>query len=731
MATIQNRRTLRAADAFPDRTQTSLDNIQTFFFETEDNEDYLNEQIAGAAVGLVQYATWSELNAVTGSAAGQPGRVTAGDSGTHTDPVVGGTVDNAGDYRWSSSPAGWERIGDYSDASALEAEIDTARDGEANLNARLVRDAYDADALGARLTVQEDAATDARTIDMDNTLDERDRDGAYLWRYDEWGRMQVRRIDDPEEIARPGWSLVGLYGDQLLGLDKDGVLTETGQGVGGIGYIDGSDKPQAITEIGETVQLCAADAAFIERTGPDLYMVAYARPMIGAHQMRLHSARNGALAGSIFAGRVLAISEGHGQSNIPASGSSGDTPVQPAHRWASAVKMLSRVDKDPDVRLGVQAVSTTTQLFSSTYLTGFDSFQETIGISSYGGQTFFASYIDRLLTAQEADVGRPQVMLAAALGTGGATYAELGPSTETWTKISRARVAAKRLAKAAGVDIVRLPRKILHGESDILRFTQANIAAIGSGDAAYYDDLLEWRSEDDAAAITDLGLHASHEGLDLYITPARDLVNQPRVSAGMAMSWAEKNDPTHHCVAGPGYPLMAAYGDGSNPQHYQREGLEIAGELFALAEYERFWKLNDSWKTMQMVSATYVDSTHVDVEIYVPTLPLVVDTTVVAARPGNGFVILIDDTPASAVDIIGQAVQSTVGNVVTLRLEADGTIPTSFTNRHLAYGALSASGASAGTLDILPAGNIRDSTDIATRLGVTWHHWLNPHCLPF
>ncbi|WP_148087130.1 SGNH/GDSL hydrolase family protein, partial [Pseudogemmobacter humi] len=34
------------------------------------------------------------------------------DTGTHTDPVAGGTVANAGRYSWSASPAGWRRIGE-------------------------------------------------------------------------------------------------------------------------------------------------------------------------------------------------------------------------------------------------------------------------------------------------------------------------------------------------------------------------------------------------------------------------------------------------------------------------------------------------------------------------------------------------------------------------------------------------------------------------------------------
>lgn len=56
-------------------------------------------------------ATWSALSAIMGTAAGQGAEVLDADTGTHTDPVVGGTVANAGRFTWSASPAGWKWIG--------------------------------------------------------------------------------------------------------------------------------------------------------------------------------------------------------------------------------------------------------------------------------------------------------------------------------------------------------------------------------------------------------------------------------------------------------------------------------------------------------------------------------------------------------------------------------------------------------------------------------------------
>lgn len=82
------------------------------FDQIADDRVALESQIETAAAGNVVAPTWAELSAIAGTRAGQPGAVPASDVGTHADPVVGGTVKNAGAYTWSTSPAGWRRIGD-------------------------------------------------------------------------------------------------------------------------------------------------------------------------------------------------------------------------------------------------------------------------------------------------------------------------------------------------------------------------------------------------------------------------------------------------------------------------------------------------------------------------------------------------------------------------------------------------------------------------------------------
>jgi hypothetical protein len=87
--------------------------------------------------GRLAFATYAELAAVTDQAKGTPAEVPTSDVGTHTDPVVGGTVDNSGVFRWSDSPAGWERIADV-DALSAEPFATAAAISEANAAASAV-----------------------------------------------------------------------------------------------------------------------------------------------------------------------------------------------------------------------------------------------------------------------------------------------------------------------------------------------------------------------------------------------------------------------------------------------------------------------------------------------------------------------------------------------------------------------------------------------------------------
>jgi len=76
------------------------------------------------------YLDWDTLEGVEGPADGAVAQVSTSDAGSHTDPVVGGTVSNSGLYQWSADPAGWQWVSATDAFLAQEAlaEIEPAKD---------------------------------------------------------------------------------------------------------------------------------------------------------------------------------------------------------------------------------------------------------------------------------------------------------------------------------------------------------------------------------------------------------------------------------------------------------------------------------------------------------------------------------------------------------------------------------------------------------------------------
>ncbi|CAN7506968.1 SGNH/GDSL hydrolase family protein [Pararhizobium sp. LjRoot238] len=106
------------------RTVLGLGNVNN---TSDANKPVSTAQAAAIAVvrdqitsNSISKDTWAALAAQAGTLAGQGAEVLDTDTGTHTDPVVGGTVPNAGRFSWSTSPAGWKRIG----ATGLTSKVD-------------------------------------------------------------------------------------------------------------------------------------------------------------------------------------------------------------------------------------------------------------------------------------------------------------------------------------------------------------------------------------------------------------------------------------------------------------------------------------------------------------------------------------------------------------------------------------------------------------------------------
>lgn len=69
------------------------------------------------AQNAVEFQLYADLAAATSMVNGDKALVSATDTGTHTDPVFGGTVPNSGLYVYDDSPAGWGRVG------AIDSEV--------------------------------------------------------------------------------------------------------------------------------------------------------------------------------------------------------------------------------------------------------------------------------------------------------------------------------------------------------------------------------------------------------------------------------------------------------------------------------------------------------------------------------------------------------------------------------------------------------------------------------
>ena len=107
----RSRRTLAGLESEYPSAQTSMVSAAASAIAAQTAQTAAEAAASSALAAARTYATWAALSATTGTAAGQACEVLDSDAGTHTDPVVGGTVSNAGTYTWNTSPAGWKRTG--------------------------------------------------------------------------------------------------------------------------------------------------------------------------------------------------------------------------------------------------------------------------------------------------------------------------------------------------------------------------------------------------------------------------------------------------------------------------------------------------------------------------------------------------------------------------------------------------------------------------------------------
>lgn len=178
----------------------------------------LQAEIDIAAAGVVRLQTWTELSAVTGTRAGQPASVQTAD-GTHTDPVVGGTVDNQGEYSWSVDPAGWKWIGELQlSPNGVIAEVTTARGDQPTLASRFEHIDEQIYLASAGVIIP---GSNAQIVEVlvdvhSRAIRYRDTDGKH-WRHDAQGAL--RSDDVIDERAEAGIVVPGFDGGTVISVE--------------------------------------------------------------------------------------------------------------------------------------------------------------------------------------------------------------------------------------------------------------------------------------------------------------------------------------------------------------------------------------------------------------------------------------------------------------------------------------------------------------------------------
>ena len=239
-----------AADAVStaaDVVATAEDRVQTGQDAAATATDRALAQTAAtnAQSSARNFETWVLLNGITGSVDGEGAEVLDTDTGTHTDPVAGGTVNNAGRYSWSATPAGWRRIGD----TRLATKVDTADLGEllaASEGALLTVTARQSGSGMKEFANAADPADNPLDIVADNkgnVVSEIRADGRHKHTHtDQWSVP----VDGDEETG-----FIDEAGNLVFTVAADGVRLHGFEGLGEV-FADGEERERWIAYADET-----------------------------------------------------------------------------------------------------------------------------------------------------------------------------------------------------------------------------------------------------------------------------------------------------------------------------------------------------------------------------------------------------------------------------------------------------------------------------------------------
>lgn len=311
------------------------------------------------------------------------------------------------------------------------------------------------------------------------------------------------------------------------------------------------------------------------------------------------------------------------------------------------------------------------------------------------GETI-ASGLANLLTELTSDELGGVRTLASACGVGGQPYSALRKGTGPYATGMAQVAAAKLLADAMGERYAVRAFAVIHGETDHQ-----------GGNQAYDANLLEWQDDVEADVRLATGqlepvvMLTDQMSSFTALGSASSTIPQQQLAAAAAR-------PDRIFVVGPKY-MLTYVADGV---HLTGDSERWMGELYAKV-WRRVLVEGEPWHPVSPRAVTR-DGATIDIAFWVPSPPLVLDTTLVT-DPGNyGFTVVDSSGATPAIVSVELVADDTVR--ITLAAEPTGG------NLRVRYALDGIAGQPGGPITGA-RGNLRDSDATPSRFGYPLYDW--------
>ena len=661
-----------AADAVAtaaDAVATAADRVQTGQDVTATAADRALAQTAAtdAQSSALTVATWAILNGLTGSTDGTGAEVLDADTGTHTDPVAGGTVNNAGRYSWSATPAGWERIGD----TGLSAKVDNA-----DLEVRLTETSGALLTETARQSGSSEVEVANAAVSADNPVDiVADSKGNVVTEIRADGRHDHTHTNE-WSVPVDGNAQAGLTdeaGNPVLTVASDGVRLHGFEGLGEV-FADGGERERRIVYADETA---TTDLTTFENDG-DCFA-----PRITADRKAIRYVSN--LTGRampfvmgidgknrmVFVGEVEAV-YAYGQSLSVGVQTSPPTANTTAPLFPGVNLMSNGADRGTTPRI---INDPTLNPDERDTIVEYGRIAELVDLREAAtvkcGQTFLSRLGAQLQASSGFNGARPIVFNT--FGVGGASYSYLAPDEEPWANLCRTANEHRRMAEDLGLRFKILALVFVHGHSNAA-VTQSTylgyLIELETALSALCRDL--GQTELPCFAVT--GLATSKFG-----STTRSEVPLAQLEFGTGISTLSKR-----VFAGPDY-IIPIGADGTHPT---ANGYDEMGDRIGIAIREAM--LGSGWSPLRISGATGAGTNTVVVSFEGADGNIVLDTSVISDPGGYGFEIFDDggEVTVSSATVINNGTQVQLNLAATLganprldyALSGPADAPASFTS---------------------------------------------------